>query len=176
MLAGLIDRQKFPVLSPKGKNQLQQERQLIETLQEKVKENNYFQKLTNKQQKKLINNGEWKLQSWKDIALSAGLNESHAQAFYNYLCGYAHSGSLSILQLRQARTKASQKALCAATINILVIASSYMIRSYCLMFPKADKAIQKNKDDVEFIEKWISIGSASLEDVKIDWERETLES
>jgi hypothetical protein len=169
LIAGLLESQKYPIQSTKGKMLLLKENKLIEPLRIKLANNPYFLKLTEKQQGKLIQQGVWKLHKWKDIALSAGLNGAYAKTFYNYLCGYAHAGNLSVLELRQVWTSESQKALCAATISVLMITIANMIKSYSSVFPRSQSILQQDKDASRLIDIYVGIGSASIEEIELDW-------
>jgi hypothetical protein len=169
-LAGLLERQKYPVQSLKGKELISAEKKLIPPLQEKLAKNPEFFRLPRKQQKKLIKKGEWRIHSWKDIGLSAGLDETHAKAFYHYLCGFAHAGNISVLQIRQARTADSQKALCAATITLIMIAVASMIKSYCKIFPKSQSVLTNDTGAATLLDIWITVGSMSPEGIDVDWQ------
>jgi hypothetical protein len=127
ILSGLMERQKYPVQSPQGKQRLQNEEKDIQSLKKKLEYNLNFKRLKKDQQKDLFKGTKWRFLSWKDIGLSAGLNETHAKSFYNYLCGYAHAGSISILQIQQANSANNQKALFSASMGLLMIAMANMI-------------------------------------------------
>lgn len=168
VLGGLIERQNLPIFSPQGKKKLEAERKIISSIEPRLKANKYFYELTDKQKTNLLTKGNWRLKSWSEIGLESGLSDSHAKAFYGYLCGYAHAGNLSILQLREAKTAKAQKDLCAATIDYLLIALSKFIISYTRVFPKA-KSIYNSLIDKNIIEVWDSVGSKSLSDVQVNW-------
>lgn len=170
VLADLLERQNYPVQSPKGKKLLEDESKQIHSLKTKLQNNPCFRKLTPKQQKRLLNDGVWRFSGWTEIALSAGLNQTHANAFYRHLCSYAHAGSLSVLQLRQAQTAETQRSLCAATIGVVMITMAYMARAYCAVFPKSQVALQQNQCAALLVDQWIQIGATSLNEVSIDWE------
>lgn len=155
-LGGFCERQKFLVHSPKGKKKLQEEEQNIEELEDKLKSNQIFQSLKEKRQSRILA-GKWKQQIWREIALDAGFNELHASSIYSYLCGYAHSGSLSILQIRQAKTKKIQRSLLAGSMNVIIIAVANMIFSYCRIFPKGNKALEKNPQATNLAQIWVNI-------------------
>jgi hypothetical protein len=174
LLAGLLERQEFPAHSLSGKALLSSEKKLIAPLQEKLKNHPQLLSLPHKQQKKLIKKGEWRIHSWKDIGLSAGLDETHAKAFYYYLCGFAHAGNLSVLQIRQARTANSQKSLCAATISLIMIAIANMIKSYCKIFPISQSVLTEDTEAATLVEIWVTVGSTSTEDIDVDWESKNL--
>ena len=170
VLADLLMRQSYPVQSPKGKKILEDERTRIEELKTHLGNNLCFKNLTPSQQKRLINQGIWRLQSWTDIALSAGLNKTQAKAFYRHLSSYAHAGSLSVLQLRQAQTADVQRSLFAATMGLVMIAMAYMVKAYCTVFPKLQAALQRDPNGAALVDQWVQIGATSLNEVSIDWE------
>ena len=170
VLADLLVKQSFPVQSPEGKKILERERLHIRSLKEKLQANPYFQNLTSKQQKRLLNEGVWRLQSWTSIALSAGLNRTHADAFYRYLCSYAHAGSVIVVQLRQAQTAEGQRSLFAATMGVVMIVMAYMVKAYCAVFPRSQAALQKDQSGALLVDQWVQIGATSLDEVSIDWE------
>lgn len=172
-LAGLLERQKYSIQSPKGKEKLKAEGVIIQSLHTIIKNNDFFKELTQKQQNNLLKKGIWR-PSWKDIGLSAGLNELHAAQFYSFLSEYAHSGSLSIRQLHQADNATSQKTLFAPSLGLLMIAMANMIKSYCVRFPKANIALIGDEESAAIVDKWIYVGSASIQDVDIDWGRVNL--
>lgn len=165
LLAGLLEMQEYTVQSSKGKELLSAEAKLIAPLQEKLADNPYFLKLSHNQRKNLMQKGEWRLDSWKDIGLSAGLDETHAKKFYYYLCGYAHAGNISVLQLRQARTPESQRDLCAATISVIMIAIANMVKSYCKVFPKSHLVLTQDTEASRLVDIWITVGSTPMEDI-----------
>lgn len=174
LIAGLHERQNFPAQSPKGKEMLLKERELIVPLQKKLKDNVHFKSLDQSQQKHLLEKRKWNRPDWKDIAISAGLSHMLANAFYRYLCDYAHAGNLSVLQIRKAETLQSQNCLCAATIDVLRISTANMIRSYCIIFPKSELILNQDPDGAALVNLWINIGATPVENIEIDWEKEEL--
>lgn len=168
LLAGFLGRQTFPVQSPKGQEMLSKEAQLITPLQGKLRENQLFKSLKPGRQKDLLEKGKWRLPSWKRMALCAGLSRTHAEAFYSYLCEYAHAGNLSVLQIRNAQTLVFQRSLCAATIGVLIISTANMIKSYCKVFPKSESSLQEDPDGAALVDMWIDIGATPTDNVKMD--------
>lgn len=168
LLAGLLERQTFPVHSPKGKEMLSKEAQLIAPVKVKLEKNQCLNALTPGQRKDLLEKGKWKLSSWKEMALSSGLSRTHAETFYSYLCGYAHAGNLSVRQIRNAQTLQSQQALCAATIGELLISTANMIRAYCKVFPKSKSSLEQDQDGTELVNMWIEIGATPANKVEFD--------
>lgn len=167
-LSGLIGRQKYEAITSHGKEVLAREEKLIEPLREKIRCNPFFSKISHKQQRKLIENGRWQISSWKDMGITAGLSDMHAESFYNHLCGYAHSGNISVTQLHQAITAESQQELCAATLNVLAIATANMINAFMKVFPNLETIVKSDAEAIELIKLWIHIGGAKLANGTLD--------
>ena len=108
-LADLMERQKYDAMSPQGKIKQGHEKELITNIKNKISENQFYNQITPKQQKALCGRGVWRLKGWADIGISAGLSEDHAKSCYRFLCSYAHAGSMSVLQIRQAMTQQNNK-------------------------------------------------------------------
>lgn len=157
--ASYLDRQKFPTRSEDGKKQLNDEKKIIDALKEKINNNSVFKQLDEKKKKKLVEKGQWRLQSWTDIGVAAGLSEILAKQYYGHLCAYAHSGCQSAQQVGNAETAETQKALCVATMKLIMIAMANMIKVYCQMFEKSKDVIQKDEDARKLIDQWVHIGT-----------------
>lgn len=163
LLASYIDREKFPSRSGEGKKQLNDEKKIIDALKEKINNNSIFKQLDKEKKVKLlrkIEKGEWRLQSWSNIGLSAGLSEILAKQYYGHLCAYAHSGCQSAQQVGNAETAETQKVLCFATMKLIMIAMANMIKAYCQMFEKSKDVIQKDEDAKTLIDQWVHIGTS----------------
>ena len=168
-LSGLIERQKYPLESPQGKELIENEKKIIDHIVSQLNTNRYYLALSNEFQKKIISRGEWRLHSWADIGISAKLNETYAKAFYRFLCGYAHSGNLSIRQLHQAIKNDEKIRLFAPSLSLVKIAIANMIVSYCKYFPKAQTYY--NSINHNIVQLWIDVGSTDMKDVEVDWSK-----
>ncbi|GAH48952.1 unnamed protein product, partial [marine sediment metagenome] len=101
LLSGLCERQKAPAPAPEYQEKLEIERKDIKELHKKLGSNSEFIQLSKKQRANIMK-GRWRLCSWKEMTRDAGLDEFHASTMYAYLCGYAHSDSLSVSQINYA--------------------------------------------------------------------------
>jgi len=167
VVAGLLDRQHFPPISADAKRIHESDRSRIEVLRTRLQESEYFRGLTKKQQG-LVMRGRWRLRSWYDIARSAGLNEIHARSFYSYVCGYAHSGNLSVSQIRLAQTAAGQRSLFTGSMGEVLVAAANMIHAYCTVFPNALAALAARPSGMHLVEIWMAVGQHGPEDVEWD--------
>ena len=170
-LSGLIERQNYPIESPQGKIILSNEKKVIDSLLSKLEKNKYFIEMKNDDKNKLLSWGEWRFKSWSNIALSAGLNKSNSKAFYKLLCGYSHSGSLSLQQIHQTVSKRDKIKLFNGTLSLLKIAIANMIISYCNYFPKALAFYLENIEPKCLVKLWIDVGKTEMKDIEVDWSK-----
>ncbi len=160
LLADLLERQEFPDPSPNGRRLLQEERSQIEDVQSKIRANPRFAELTCKQQRRLLEEKDWRRgMSWTKIARTAGLSDVNARIFYRYLCSYAHAGSLSVRQLREAKSAEAQRSLLPATMKAVMIALANLIGSYCLVFPRSHAALDGDSRGSALVDTWVYVGS-----------------
>lgn len=171
-LGGLKEWQKFlstvEIRKQQAERVLANNQKYIQKYQEILKNNKVFLSLNKKQQNKILvegrfakigyKDGKLKTLSWREIALDAKLSNTHADDFYAYLCGYAHSSSLSVLQLSQANTRETQLTLFAATMEVMKIAMSNFIFEYCNLFPKSVLELNKNAKAKMAAEDWVRVG------------------
>lgn len=160
-LSGYLDRHQYKAQTPRGKSQLEHKRKMdIPTLRTKLQRNSHFNNLTNKQQKNVLEKGIWRSHSWKQKTLEAGLSEFYATVFYRYLSGVAHASSLSTWQIHEATTGQGQKDLFAGTFEFVMIAMTFMIRSYARLFPQAKDVIAEAEKRHNILQIWTDIGSS----------------
>ncbi len=171
LLAGSLERQTLPIQSPQGKEMLSTEAQLIPSLQANLRDNSCFKALRPGQQKDVLEKGKWR-PPWTKLGLAAGLSSTHAEAFYSYLCEHAHAGNLGIIQIRNAHNLQDQRALCNATIGLLIISIANMVKAYCEVFPNSQAFLQQDQDGTALARMWIEIGATPIDNIPIDWRQE----
>jgi len=157
LLSGLCERQKFPATTPDHQKRKETEKKQIKELHKKLCSNPEFIQLS-KQKRDNIKKGRWRLYSWKKIAKDAGLDELHASTIYGYLCGYAHSDSLSVLQIHDAKLREQQEKLSRIAVQNTMIATANMIFLYCDVFPDGKKALAKNPEATQIAKCWRDLG------------------
>ncbi len=156
-LAGYINRQEFPILTEKAKEVHDSDKIKINELKEKLGSDLHFLSKTDKQRNRIIS-GNWREQSWRKIATEAKLNDLIATHWYRYLCGYAHTSSLSILQITTAHREGEQAKLIEPAISTINILIANMIYEYTKLFPDASKIILNNQDSVKLVNLWGKVG------------------
>lgn len=157
LLSGLCERQKFSAITPQHQKQRENEQKQIKELHKKLYSNSEFTRLS-EPQKDNIKKGQWRLCGWKKMARDADLNKLHAAIIYGYLCGYAHSDSLSVLQIHDAMSRKQQEKLSQTSVKYTIIATANMIFLYCDVFPDGKKALAKNPEATQIAKCWRDLG------------------
>jgi hypothetical protein len=157
-VAGLAERQHFPVATQEHQERLDVERRELHDLHNKLASNVFFQLEVHEEQKEKVLRGEWKLKSWREIAQSAGLTRVLSLDMYRYLCEYAHSGFVSASQIEQALHKSEQPHLIEPAMTTVAIAAANLIHGYCDLFPIAKQALAADAAGHEVVAKWVGIG------------------
>ena len=172
--AGIAERQNLPVSIREHVQQIAEEKELLGRLHTKLETNIIFQGITESQKRQVFEGkGRWKWRpscnkevSWRDIAIDAGFSEMLAFHIYKHLSGYAHSGSLSVLQMTQALENKEPEKLIKPSINLMNILTANMIQEYCSLFPEA-LVILKESGASQFMETWVHIGRRLGENLDI---------
>jgi hypothetical protein len=128
------------------------DRRTTNRLRRNLKTNSQFQKLEVKEQDKILN-GKWRDSSWTEMALKAGLSKNISTFIYSYLCGYAHSGSLSVRQLQIIHSIGQQSNSIDSVVLLLNVCIAKMINAYCVVFPLAKSYLDK-PNVKEFVNLW----------------------
>lgn len=145
-LAGYIERSKF-IAKESSHIELKQDEK-IKALQitEYLKSLESFKKLNSKHRKNILN-GNWRGgASWHDLAIEAGFNSNFFSHQYKYLCSYAHSGRLSIIQIQQNETLEKQREMARSFISTLMMILAKNMVDYIRIFPSLDRV--KNKKEM----------------------------
>ncbi len=160
-LGGYKDRQKYlsmvSILKKEADKIKASDQECIQHCEDIIKSNAIFLSLKPKQQSRILD-GNWKIQSWREIALDARLSELHANVFYSYLCGWAHSSSLSTLQLSEANIIEKQRELIGGSIGVIKIAMSNFTLEYSELFPMSKLELDRNKETRRLAEDWVLVG------------------
>jgi len=157
-LGGLLDRQKFPATLEESKAKLKEEGLIIDKLTSEIISNPFYLALKS-DQKKDARNGNWRLEKrWADLAYIAGFDKSYFNNIYRYLCSYAHSGNLSVLQLSQVNDRQSQLNMAETWLGLGLILMGHFISSYVSIYPKAKTVLLSFPDAARTADIWDSVG------------------
>jgi hypothetical protein len=162
--AGLTGRQQIKTSNKAHKQKLADEKEIIIDLHNRLRSNVIFQKLSEKR-KLLALKGDWrqhpqqqKQASWRQIAISAGLSASLASRMYSHLSGYAHSGSLSVLQTSQALNNREQTQITGASMITANITTAFLIYDFSKIFSLAKAALDAYPNEKNIVDQWRRVG------------------
>ncbi len=158
-LAGCMERQDMHTkpTSVEHKQNLLDDKKAIKDFCGKLNSNPIFEKLPQKQKNKVLK-GNWKLSSWGDIAKEVKLSGMLASDMYSYLCGYAHSSSLSVLQIKQAYEKHEEELLIEPSIILVSIVAANMILEYCELFKWSKDVLNQDQEGMKLVDLWAKLG------------------
>lgn len=136
-LGGLRSREGFPAQLESSKAQLARELAEIADLRERLQADPLFGPLEPARKKEALR-GEWRMgQDWVMLAGSAGISRGYFRWVYRYLCGYAHTNYLSVLQQAQAETKSDQEELAGPYLSTGLMIMSHFITAYAQLSAEA---------------------------------------
>jgi len=151
-LGGFLERQKFTATTAEGRQKIQEEKEVIKELKEKIGSNPIFDTLSDPRKKDAIK-GKWRLgKQWVDIAEASGVHTKYFVGLYAYLSSFSHSGNLGILQLSQARNKQQQESLSNIYTSINLTLMSHFIIAYCRFFPEAQEFLDSHIEEKNFVQ------------------------
>jgi hypothetical protein len=165
--AGLAERQQLPVTTEEHRQKLVDEKKQLDDFVNKLRSNALFNRLSEKQKRQVLK-GEWRQMSWGAIAIDAGFSRMVALDMYRHLCGHAHSGSLSILQIKESLLKGEQSQLIEGTMIAIAITIASLIREYSELFPRARNALLADTKGADIVELWVQVGQTLDDETKID--------
>jgi len=160
--AGLVGRQQLKTSTIEHAKKQLDEKVILTNLHNLLDSNCIFQQLS-KKQKALVKKGNWRQHpqeqvSWKQIALSAGLSPTIATTMYGHLSGYAHSDSLSIMQISQSLLNKEQDQITDSSMITTNIAAAYFIYDFSKIFSLAKAALDAYPNENNIVDQWRRIG------------------
>ncbi|MDO3615282.1 DUF5677 domain-containing protein [Ralstonia pseudosolanacearum] len=152
--AGLLDRQDFPARAAENQQKLADEKAQIDQLQTEIEAHGVWQQYSASERKRMLK-GDWHAgQSWGDIGVAAGFHPVYIRNVYSFLCGYAHSSWLSIVQIRDAQALSVQEAMAAKFVSAALVFMSFFAESYVALFPQATAVLTSNPEAANLAKQW----------------------
>lgn len=163
--AGIAERQNAPIYTEEHRQKQAVEREELDEVHEGLKLSAMFQSLTEGQKKQILK-GKWKLKSWRELAVDAGLSEVLASHVYRLLSGRAHSSSLSVVQMIAGHVDREDKQAIISSMGTINVVIANMVRKYCGLFPRAQEVLNKDREGTIIVNWWILMGRTLDEVVK----------
>ena len=160
-LAGYLERLKHPTMSQEAKEKQSQELAQAEKTKAEIQVSPFYGNLSDKQRKALLK-GEWKLhRSWHELAIRAGFGEAYFKSTYAYLCGHAHSGRVSVMQIQQALTREQQEAVSKVWFDVGKVIMAKFIVDYVLLCRATHEISTAYPEMMKVAMEWIAIARSA---------------
>ena len=167
-VAGIAENQTYMSNTLENEKQNAEEKEALNILRSKLEANTIYLNLKESKRARLFQGQEqdlWRLNPntkkilhWYEIGIDAGFGKLLARDMYKHLSGYAHSGSLSIIQTANALANKEVEKVIMHSINIMTILTANMIKEYCELFPEAQEVLN-NSGASKFIQIYVNVGS-----------------
>jgi hypothetical protein len=154
---GLLLRQTVRPTSQETITKLKEEKEEIRKIEDKIRSNKWFKSLSEKQRKNYMTKGKWRDRSWKQLAKSAGFSDSLSETIYSFLSGYAHSESISVIQLATSPDYRTAKELNSIMLKFLFMSCGLFINSFRKVF--SDVEFNFDEYQKEVVETWQYLAS-----------------
>ena len=152
--SSLLRQQKYPTTQAESREVRDEHRMLIEEIEEKLASNQHYGALGKQEASKLRRDGM--TVGWSKIAASSGLSDLHADHYYSYLCGQAHSGWLDVRQLASSGDREARASISGA-LETIVIAMAFMIDAFTRVFPTSRHVL--SNEQAELVRAWRDLGA-----------------
>jgi len=156
-LAGFLDRADF---DPKEEEHIKlkdSEKQATDKIKLEIQRLPFFNTLSKKKKDQALK-GFWRLDNpWVNLAKQSGFSEPFFRQQYKFLCGYAHSSRLSIIQIQQSKELEQQKEMAKASISVLMVVLAKFMYDYIQLIPEL-KAVEKDLEAFPMISIWKMVG------------------
>ena len=159
-LAGYVQTEDWAATQPENAKLKQEYARAAEKIREALKKHDEFLKLPEKKQKGMgrvptqgdaLKGKEWKEEKWWELAVEMGIKEGHFRPSYAFLSAWAHSDSLSAGQLSNMPEPA-RRVMASVALHHLAVPLAKTILAYGARFPHARAVLEKNPEDVEFVD------------------------
>lgn len=152
---GLVTRQNFGNFSPDQKLKLEEEKKILQELEESIVSNQRYLSLEHRQKGKFKRNGEWIFDSERTILERMGFESRFSGSIYAYLSSHAHAQSNGLLQLWQMDLNKETNSLIKIIKGQVIVVVYCFVSYYLKTRPEVKAEIdQKLIDKINF---WKSV-------------------
>ncbi len=145
---GLITRQKFTVMDEEDIKKKKKEKKEIDIITKRIINTNHYKSLSDKQKKKINTGKKWVFEPRKDLIIKSGFSNYLGNHIYSFLSGYAHSESMSLMQIAEIPSSDDAKKLNTIMITILFMSFALFMDSFISLFPNTDFSLSDNNKDL----------------------------
>jgi hypothetical protein len=153
-LSGCLERAKIEAKDEEHIQKKNEEAKSIIELTEIIKNHEYYKALSEYMQGRSLR-GDWRLKKdWSDLALESGFKKDFFEEQYKFLCGYAHSNKLSIVQIQQTKGIDNQRLQARGFIPLLKMVLAKYLYDYVNFTPMLKEAINLSEPKYSSVILW----------------------
>ena len=157
--AGYHERLKNYPADPQFQRKYNKEMTEKEALRLILENDSHYKVLSEGLKRNLIRKGEWRLEkSWSDLAVAAGFEKIFFEQQYRYLCGFAHSSRISVIQIQQITDLDQQKQMLYGPMAILMVVLAKHSYDYIQTIPELRMAVDISSTAYQLVLKWKQVG------------------
>lgn len=148
----------------------------VEDIRNAMAGNSAFQKKSPSHQRiYLTDHKDWRIHkvpggyypSWPELMQTAGFSNHWSKVLYRLCASYAHSGSLSILQLRTSDGVLDQiKRVANTSRRAVLICLAFTIKAYIKLLPESGNPLRVMPKHQLALDDWYEMGSAEPKQAK----------
>jgi hypothetical protein len=127
----------------------------IQALDKEIRADGLFAQYTKDIKDKVLKKNDVKMGlRWMDLAEESGFPRKYAHDMYSHFCNYAHSGFVSVLQIRDAAQAGDYKQLASVAISFCALLMGQIIDNYARLFSPVNQALQNDSEALALLGRW----------------------
>ena len=154
MIVGLVQRQKYPALTPSARRQLADDRQVIDSHRQTLQRTKAFAQLSARQKERALNGQLWRPPSLRATA-TAFLGNRFGATVYSWLSSYQHGDALSAIQIREARSREDRRQMADTLLFLVAVSISQMIKAYVRLWPQVEAVTNRYPNMERLVEAYV---------------------
>lgn len=173
-LAGYVQTEEWAAIQPENAKRKQEYVKIACQIRDSIRKHAEFLKLPEKKQRGMgrvptqgdvLKGKAWKEEAWWELAAEMGIKQGHFRPSYAFLSAWAHSDSLSAGQLSNMPEPA-RRVMASVALHHLAVPLAKTILAYAARFPHARAVLEKNPEDVAFVDTLASFADIDLTEPK----------
>jgi len=153
---GLITRTKYSIPGVDVEQVRKRDLAEIEAIEKDLRTTKEYADLTPNQKISFEKNGNWKWAGWKEMLKKTKFSAAYKENVYSFLSSYAHSESVSLIQVKAMEHENKIDQFIKNSINMLVVINTVFLQYYWDSLDLKDIGMPDN--DLNFIETWGYLG------------------
>ena len=151
----LIERQKMGNSLGSKHEQIAREKEQIEQYTHRIKNSDYFNNLSEKDQKSYLTTEKWTKLKKADLARRAGIHKTQSEFIYKLLSNYAHCDPFALMQIHCIDSPdLAERFMRKTPLDYTEMFLSLTLNIFGKIFPKGKSMIIRDDDLMKIIDFW----------------------